>query len=116
MPKAARKHLGPHKYLRIKYKRKDGTEWIVFKCQLPHCTTHKPAALLIGDFCECWVCGRAFQMTKRTLQLKKPHCVICTGTSNAHLKRAKKPVDLKKVEDKLDELLGGSLDDLLGGN
>jgi len=111
MPKATKKHLGPHKYMRIKYKRKDGTNYVVFKCQTAGCTSHKPAALLIGDLTECWKCGRAFQIIKQTLNLKKPHCLMCTGTSHKH----KTPVELKKVEENLDALLGASLDELLGG-
>ncbi len=114
MPRAKRSHLGPHKFLRIKYKRRDGTDYVIFKCQIAGCSSHKPAALLVGEACECWKCGRAFQLNKRTLQLAKPHCVVCTGRSNAFPK-GKEHVDIKKVEENLDALLGGSLDDLLGG-
>ena len=112
MARISKKHPGPHKYLRIRMKRKDGSDYVVFKCQIPYCTGHKAGALLVGDLCECWKCGKAFQLTKASLQLKKPHCAMCTGTSNAHKGHR---VELKKVEENLDKLLGTSLDDLLGG-
>lgn len=109
MARISKKHPGPHKYLRIKSRRKDGTDYVVFKCQIPYCTSHKPMALLIGDVSECWKCGRAFQLNKKALQLARPHCMMCTGTSNA----LKNPIDLKKVEENLDKLLGDSFSDIL---
>jgi hypothetical protein len=37
----------------------------------PHYVVGKE--MIIGRYCECWVCGEVFQMGENNLQLK-PHC------------------------------------------
>lgn len=102
MPAKKSTHRGrPHKYLRIRWKSRQekGEPYYIFKCQISGCNSFKPRDLVIGDDCECWRCGKTFQMTYASTYLAKPHCPNCTDT--------KGEVDLKSVENNLDKLLGG---------
>jgi len=99
-----RTHPGrAHKYLRLKWGKKD-TPYVIYKCQHAGCTSYKSAETVIGDECECWKCGKAFQMSKASLLLAKPHCLACTGTNPSRTK-SKKPVDIRQIEANLDKLL-----------
>jgi hypothetical protein len=103
MPKKNRWHAGPHKYLRIKWKRtKRSDPYVIFKCQLPGCSSYKDAYAVVGDQCVCWKCGESFQMTRASVQLARPHCVSCTGPSNRFKSHAK---ELSIIEANLDKLL-----------
>lgn len=67
------KHCNPHKYRRFRFNPGDNPrKKLLFRCiKCPHYVVGKE--MIIGRECECWVCGRTFTMTEKTLQLK-PHC------------------------------------------
>jgi len=55
-----------------------GKKFVVFKCQLPDCTTYYRIELVEGKLCECNRCGKPMVMTKIAMTLTKPHCPDCT--------------------------------------
>lgn len=70
-----KKHIGPHKYLKDKFKQ-SGT--VIFKCVLPGCQHYLNDRFIIGKISLCWRCNQPFLIDKQLKELKKPHCHDCT--------------------------------------
>jgi hypothetical protein len=49
-----------------------GSEYVVFKCMLPTCTTFKVRDLVIGELSLCWKCGEELILDRENTNLKKP--------------------------------------------
>lgn len=60
-----------HKYIRHKF-HKSGT--VVFRCVLSNCSHYLAPAFVLGKMSLCWYCDNVFEMSKRSVRLKKPHC------------------------------------------
>jgi len=62
-----------HKYRRFRVNPGDKeSKRYFYRCtRCPHSTYSKE--MILDRYSECWVCGKTFQMTINTLQLK-PHC------------------------------------------
>lgn len=73
-------HSLPHKYMRVPWKSRKTADavYYIWKCMLAGCSHYVPRELALGALTICWRCGREFQMTAATLDLKKPHCLLCT--------------------------------------
>lgn len=64
-----------HKYKRRKYP--TGTEFF-FCCKPGQQCYHKiECSLALGKPCECWVCGKEFNLDEYAVRLAKPRCVNC---------------------------------------
>ena len=63
------KHYHTLERLVGKSKRRD-----IYRCIHPDCTYYGPAAFLEGKYAICRLCGTRFVLTRRSLQLKSPHC------------------------------------------
>ena len=63
-----------HKYKRVKL----GKTYTVYKCMKPACNHYIRVELVEGKLCECNRCGEMMLMTKKAMQLAKPHCDDCT--------------------------------------
>lgn len=62
-----------------KYKRKDlGKGYMVYMCTEPSCTHYIRVDLAEGKLCKCNRCGEPMIMSKKAMQLAKPHCDDCT--------------------------------------
>lgn len=69
----ANKHV--HKLKRVNYR--NGEK--IYFCTLD-CDYKVNAKVALGKPCQCWICGKAFNLTEKSLRLVKPHCNECTKT------------------------------------
>lgn len=69
-----------HKYRRFRFNPGDNPrKKVLYRCiNCPHYVVGKE--MIIGRECICWICGKVFRMTEKSLQLK-PHCE-CKRTLN----------------------------------
>lgn len=90
-----------HKYKRITLDRNKNP---VYKCI--RCPSYTIESLVVGNQCECWLCGETFVMTEKTLLLK-PNC----GCKNAGIKTSK--IRGKKTDPVLESVKSDLLDHLM---
>lgn len=77
------KHI--HKYMRVrlggfgrKLKIPKEERYTVYKCMKPGCKHYIRVELVLGQFNECWRCGKIMIMNQWSATFKKPHCRDCT--------------------------------------
>lgn len=70
------KHKGAHQYKRIRWGKK-GT--VIFRCMKPNCKHYLTPEFILGQACECYICGSEFVIDRTIARLEKPHCDNCTG-------------------------------------
>jgi len=68
-----RKHV--HKYKRVKLPYTEN--FVVFKCQIPGCTTYKPRNLVIGEESICWKCNESLILDSENTYMQKPTHKYC---------------------------------------
>jgi hypothetical protein len=64
-----------HKYYRIRVGRDKRP---VFRCAIPGCVHKCEKELVIGRFTICHRCDEEVVMTRKMVELAKPHCDDCT--------------------------------------
>ena len=71
-----------------KYQREILGTLIIYRCMVPGCPHYVHKKLATGRISTCWYCDESFVMTKKSVNLKKPHCLNCRVAHNAN-KRVK---------------------------
>lgn len=66
-----------------KYQREKLGKQIIYRCMQPGCSHYIHPKLAVGRVSVCHYCGESFVMTKKSITLKKPHCLNCTVAHNA---------------------------------
>ena len=69
------KHI--HAYKRINIAKKEGKEFLVYKCQQPDCSHYLTPELVVGKHSECPRCGDIFKIQIHHLDLVFPYCDHC---------------------------------------
>ena len=85
-----------HKLKRVNLGTK--TEYIVYKCFRPGCTTYFARPIVVGVSALCWACGKDFTFAVRNLEQVKAKCRKCTG-------RRDRTEDVEKIDIASDNIL-----------
>jgi len=92
-----------HKYIRVNFKR-EGTSTL-WKCVRTNCGHYLVNEMVLGRQCICHRCEEIFEMTRKNLDQKKPHCMACTKPANKAGKKTEGESEITRILENLDDLL-----------
>jgi hypothetical protein len=105
-----------HRYRRIEAK--DRLKSATYRCTITGCRHYLREEFMVGQVCECPVCGEEFEFTKAMLyprKIVKPHCEKCTRAtfnkkSGKVEKSSKVTLTNEDILTKLDNIIMGGDD------
>ncbi len=92
-----------HKYIKVTFNR-EGTS-ILWKCILTNCGHYLVNEMVLGRQCVCHRCENIFEMGRKNLDQKKPHCITCTRPANTKGRKTEGDNEINTILQNLDDLL-----------